>query len=77
MAAVRAGQVGSNVWMTDVKGLKWVPGPVSYEKNNMNSYSPNSTAATYPPGNNPNYGVPPVAPQPQPDYNQYGARPPV
>lgn len=75
MAAVRAGQVGSNVWMTDVKGLRWVPGPVSYEKNSMNSSNP--TVATYPPGNNPNYGVPPVAPQLQPNYNQYAGRPPV
>ena len=76
MAAVRAGhETGNNIWLTDVRQLQWIPGPLSYEKSDANSVNP--TVVTYPPGSDPNYGVPPVTGQPQPGYTQYGGTPQV
>ncbi|KAF9648937.1 hypothetical protein BDM02DRAFT_3269079 [Thelephora ganbajun] len=63
MVGVRAGQAGHNVWMTDVKEVQWVQEPISHEKGDINSPNP-TVAATYPPGGNPNSGVPTLTSQP-------------
>jgi len=54
MAAVKAGQTGkTNIWLTDVKDLQWIPGPIR-----MNFVPPNLSTITNPLISNPNPGAP-------------------
>jgi hypothetical protein len=71
--AVRAGQAGHNIWMTDVKQVRWLEGTANFEKPNLSSPHPN--VATYPPGGHPGNMASPVTPQPQ--YYPPGANPGV
>ncbi|KAF9779461.1 hypothetical protein BJ322DRAFT_1087588 [Thelephora terrestris] len=61
--AIRAAQAGQNIWMTDVKHVRWLEGTVNYEKPNLTS--PNPNVATYPPGSYPGSMASPVSPHPQ------------
>ena len=73
--AVRAGQVGRNVWLSEVKEIQWAQGPANHEKDTIGPLDPINV--THPPASDPSCGAPHVIPKSRHNYQQHDGRPPA